>query len=889
MVSSSYSIVRIFLSCALMLALSACGGGGGGGGSTSVSKSSLVITLSSLSTKSSSVKSVSSISVTAASDINPGSRSSVAAASSAPAVTSISSIVSVLSSSSRAASSAVSNQSSLIAGQSSVVSSKSSVVANSSSSTSKGSVRSSSSSSSVTRSSSSSSTVVLTSVSISVEKNEMVVGETMPITVTGSYSDGHTEPHADAFWFLVPSGIISIDGRTITALHAGQVMIGADALAPGGGSIAINTLNIIVKEASDALLGLHLNASTTTPFVLGDTRTLSVTGDFTNVAGVAIPLADVSFDSSDSSVATVVNGVVSGVALGKVKITATYQGQSAAYDVEVVPGEIVPTGITFHVLKPTSWKNTINAHWFAPKVLGVTATKLSTFPGTAMQDLDADGWYDITLPGLKEINLLFNDGGTSAAGFHQTADQYMRKGGWFVLDEFPNPAGKYYGTWYDSKPELPQQVVCDVKTFGAKGDGTTKDTVAIQKAIDACAGKNGIVRLHDGKFVSGTIVLKSDMTLRIEPTATLFGTRDTADYPDQPKLTGNSQYLNCRKALVYSQQAKNIRIDGGGTIDGNGGTGSPWMTGLEATRPMAIFLVQTDGIVVQNITIKNSAMWTFVPFESKNIVIRGVTVQSLEGGNRDGIDPVDSQHVLIEAVDISSQDDSICLKSGNANIGVLDVMVRYSIVRKSLVANGLKFGTATKGPFKDITFDNITLENVKRGGIAVESVDGSAVSNVVYRNITMSQVGTPFYVVLGDRSSNNATLKPVVGSINNITFENILATDMAQTYGSYISGVSTLAGTFKLTNLVFKNVDLTFKGGSTNFGAQTEFNASNNSEYPDPGPTSLFPNKKDMPGYLYFRHVDNLTLTNVKVSVVPADKRPLRVNEDVSNVVENSF
>lgn len=860
MASSFYSIARISLSLSLIFVLSACGGGGGGSNSTGVTKSSSIIVINSSAKTSSSIKSVSSISVVAASDINPGPSSSTAASSTPIIVTS--------------SSTATSNQSAVkssVAGQSSVTSSKSS--------------RSSSSSSIVSSavSSSSTSSVILNSIKLSIEKNEMVVGETMPITVDGVYSDGHTEPHADAFWFLLPANIISIDGRTITALHAGEVTIGADATASDKrGSVPSNSLKITVKEAPVTLQAIHLSATTTNPFILGDTRTLSVTGDYSNAAGVAIALTDVTFDSSDSSIATVENGVITARALGKVKITASYQGKSAIYEVEVVP-----VGVTFHVLKPASWKNSINAHWFAPKVLGVTATRLSTFPGTAMQDLDADGWYDITLPGLKEINILFNDGGSTADGFHQTADQYARNDGWFVLDEFPNPAGKYYGTWYDTKPELPQQQVCDVKTFGAKGDGTTKDTAAIQKAIDACAGKNGIVRLHDGKFVSGTIVLKSDITFRIEPTATLLGTRDTADYPDQPKLTDNSQYLNCRKALIYSQQAKNIRIDGGGVIDGNGGTGSPWMTGLEATRPMALFLVQTNGITVQNITIKNSAMWTFVPFESKNIVIRGVTIQSLEGGNRDGIDPVDSQHVLIEDVDISSQDDSICLKSGNVNLGVIDVMVRYSIVRKSLVANGLKFGTATKGPFKDITFDNITLQNVKRGAIAVESVDGSAVSNIVYRNITMSQVGTPFYVVLGDRSSKNATLNPAVGSINNVTFENIKATDMTQTYGSYISGVSTLGGTFKLTNLVFKNVDLTFKGGSTNFGAQAEFNASNNNEYPDPGPTSLFPNKKDMPGYLYFRHADNITLINTNVTVSPADSRPKIVTEDVTNYTNN--
>lgn len=874
MIVQSCSAVRIFLAFILLSLLSACGGGSGGSKSISLDKSSAAVFASSVRS------SVSSVSVAAASEPNP--LSSLAAATSSQVIIASSVTASSVPRSSVAvssargpllASSAAFVQSSPAAGAASSSLARSSSQASLAASSA---VLSSSSLRSSSPASSSLSSVAIKALSISVAKTELIVGEEIAIAVMGVYPDGHMEPQADAFWVTSVSGIVSLQGRTLAALHAGTTIVSADIQAAGG-SLSSNALSITVRDAPSALLNIELSAADSGALMLGNSRLLKVTGDYTNAEGVAIANGDVKFVSGNTQVAEIsVGGSISARALGKTTITASYQGKSASYDIEVVA-----EAISFHILKPAAWKNTLNAHWFANKVLGTTSARLSTFPGTAMQDLDGDGWYDITLNGLSEINIMFNDGGSVSDGFHQTADQYARKGGWLVLDEFANPAGKYYGTWYDSKPTLSEQPVCDVKTFGAKGDGSSKDTVAIQKAIDACAGKNGIVRLSSGKFVAGTIVLKSDMTLRIEPTATLLGTRDAADYPDQPKLSGNSQYLNCRKALIYAEKAKNIRIDGGGTIDGNGGSGSPWMSGLEATRPMAIFLVQTDGITLQNITVRNSAMWTVVPFESSNIIIRGVTVNSQTGHNLDGIDIVDGHHVLIESVDITSQDDAICLKSGSTDLGVVDVMVRYSKVNKSTVANGLKFGTATKGPFRDITFDNISLNNVTRGGIAVESVDGSAVSNIVYRNITMDKVGTPFYIVLGYRSKDaNAVQR--VGSIDNITFENIVATNTTKTWGSYMSGVVINGQTYRVTDLLFKNIDVSFLGGSNNLGTPWEYNATYSGEYPDPGPSTNTATKKDMPGYLYFRHADNVNLINTKVSASPVDTRPAIVTDDVT-------
>src|SRR5262249_51868534 len=155
-----------------------------------------------------------------------------------------------------------------------------------------------------------------------------------------------------------------------------------------------------------------------------------------------------------------------------------------------------------------------------------------------------------------------------------------------------------------------------------------------------------------------------------------------------------------------------------------------------------------------------------VNMETDDLVIRNITVDSTHGGTRDGIDVVDGRHVLIEGCTVKSEDDSICLKSGVAR-GLDDVIVRNSHVLQSGVANGLKLGTASVGAFTNITFDGIDVRGVEKAAMAVESVDGAKIENVVFRNITFHDVGTPFLVLLGDRGIRAPR---TVGSVNGLRF-----------------------------------------------------------------------------------------------------------------------
>jgi hypothetical protein len=349
---------------------------------------------------------------------------------------------------------------------------------------------------------------------------------------------------------------------------------------------------------------------------------------------------------------------------------------------------------------------------------------------------------------------------------------------------------------------------CEARAFGAIGDGQAKDTEALQRAIQACsADDGGTVVLSHGTFLSGTLVLRSHVTLRIERGATLLGSRDDADYPALNPPTVNTQLADCRHALVYAVGASDVRIEGAGTIDGNADI-DKWrgMARPEGERPMAIFTAMSTRVSIEGIRVRNAATWAVVNLAVAQLVVRGITVDSPHGPTHDGIDVVDGHDVLIEDNTIDAGDDAICLKSGSAQ-GLRDVVVRRNHVRGAGVANGLKLGTASVGPMQHVLFEDITIENAQAAAMAVESVDGGELSDIIFRRITLSDVGTPVFMLLGARGP------AAVGAIHDIRFETIRGSRLRYPWGALLTGAPPdAAGRHDLKALTFKDIAITWKG-----------------------------------------------------------------------------
>lgn len=409
-------------------------------------------------------------------------------------------------------------------------------------------------------------------------------------------------------------------------------------------------------------------------------------------------------------------------------------------------------------------------------------------------------------------------------------------------------------------------LTCDVKAFGARGDGVTKDTVALQRAIDTCATSAGsTVWLHDGVFLSGTIVLRSNLTLRIDASATLKGTMVDSDYPTLYVATGNTQLVDARKALVFIYQSTGVKLTGAGTIDGSG-TNPNWV-GEEATRPMAIFAALSNGVTVEGVRVKDAGMWAVVALESDNVTFTGLDIRSYVGPNRDGIDLVDCHGVLVDGVTVYSGDDAIVLKSGSAR-GVNGVTVRNSTVLGT-GSNALKLGSASTGYFYNVTFSRITVQNTAKAAMAVMTVDGAWIDTIVFNDITVSNVAAPFFVLRGRRAFPPS---PSVGTLKNVRFENVRGTAYGA-WGSAISGQKELFGIRTVDSIFFTNVNLT---NLTPFYTATQ-PPEYYGQYPDP------PMWGNMPAYgLYARHVRGLYLNNVTFNRAAQEWRPEIYLSDVA-------
>ena len=417
-------------------------------------------------------------------------------------------------------------------------------------------------------------------------------------------------------------------------------------------------------------------------------------------------------------------------------------------------------------------------------------------------------------------------------------------------------------------PKTPPRIV-DVRQYGAVGDGKKDDTYAIQQAIDHCA-KGEMVMIPEGTYLSKTLFLHSDMTFCVGPGAVLKAMDRQVDFPplqiDSENTNWGTYDGDDARAFIFAYRAKDLRITGPGVIDGSG-YAEDWKGKDEMGRPIPIYLVQCQRVQLDDFTLKDGAMWNIVPFETDDFIMRSVNVNANIVPNRDGVDIVDCHRVLVENCTFYTDDDCICPKSGHRR-GVKDVTVRHCTIQKSGRANGIKFGTKSYGGFQRMLFHDITINDVHHAGIAVESVDGGKIKDIEFRNITMTHTGTPIFVCLGLRSDKSWGVMAQTGSIENVVFDHITASDCQQDFGCIVTGVP---GSMP-SGLVFRDLDITFRGGVTKRPEMPE-------EYSGRYPECDMWEQTPASGF-FFRHVRNVKMERCNLRVSPGDVRALVVTDD---------
>ena len=364
---------------------------------------------------------------------------------------------------------------------------------------------------------------------------------------------------------------------------------------------------------------------------------------------------------------------------------------------------------------------------------------------------------------------------------------------------------------------------CNVRTYGAKADGVTKDTHAIQAAIDACAAKGGgTVLLTAGTYVSAPIVLKSNIDLHLDKGATLLGSPDHADYP---KITEFRAPGN--QALVSAANATNLSITGEGIIDGNGE--SWWLEaravkdhgvmGSDHTRPRLVVFNHCKHILMDGVTIQNSPMWQIVPYYSDDIIIRNIKVLApLRSINTDGIDPFSSSNVTISHVFMDVGDDNIAIKSGAADSPGPDEPSRNITISDCtfLHGHGVSVGSEIAGGAQNILAQRIHFDGTDNGIRVKANRDrGADVSHITFRDIDMKNVKNALIIseyypkILPAGEVASAPITRLTPHFHDITIENVTAT------GSKSAGAIVGLPEAPVTGVTLRHVHLSADRGLT--------------------------------------------------------------------------
>jgi hypothetical protein len=411
---------------------------------------------------------------------------------------------------------------------------------------------------------------------------------------------------------------------------------------------------------------------------------------------------------------------------------------------------------------------------------------------------------------------------------------------------------------------LADKGVFDVRSFGAAGDGKKLDTASINKAIKACTkAGGGQVRFGPGRYLSGTVHLKDNVTLFLEAGATLVGTKKLDDYQyfKPPANTPEAKFGKWHSALILGVDVNNAAIGGPGVIDGNkvfNPRGEEKMRG-----PHTIILGNSRNVTIRDVTIKDSANYAVMLEFSEKVDVRGIKVT----GGWDGVHFrgwIDKPCRDINIIDCQffTGDDSI------AGRYVKGLLIKDCVVNSS--CNGIRIiGPVTNMIVQDCLFYGQGLfphrtsnrRNMLSGIILQpggwDACDG-ALEDVLISDVTMKNIATPVTVML-KRSGN---------TVDNVTITDLTATGVYRAAASVESWCETACG-----RVVFRDTSIEYTGGGTAKQAKEPARK--------PGVDA-----RTLPVWgFYGKNARDIILENVHLYCAKDDLRPVIGCEDIDRLV----
>jgi polygalacturonase len=332
---------------------------------------------------------------------------------------------------------------------------------------------------------------------------------------------------------------------------------------------------------------------------------------------------------------------------------------------------------------------------------------------------------------------------------------------------------------------IPVKKLFAVNEYGAKGDGTTLDTASIQKAIDRATTVGGTVTFEPGTYLSGSIFLKSGVTLLVPEGATIVGSEKLEDYPMLPTRIAGIE-MSWPAALVNVREQQNVTITGKGSIDGDGPAwwklywdlranyepkGLRWASDYDARRPRLLLIQNSSQVQLGGgIELRRSGFWTVQILYSHDVHVDGVTIRNNEGGkgpSTDGIDIDSSRNIVVEHADVDVNDDALCLKAGRDSDGLRvnrpteNLVIRDSIIRHGAAA--ITIGSETSGGFRNIEVYNITALSGVPSGVLFKSARtrGGFARDIRIHDLMLEGVAIPIHITMNwNPTYSYATIPP---------------------------------------------------------------------------------------------------------------------------------
>lgn len=437
----------------------------------------------------------------------------------------------------------------------------------------------------------------------------------------------------------------------------------------------------------------------------------------------------------------------------------------------------------------------------------------------------------------------------------------------------------------------PLEATKSIVDYGARPDGRTMNTRAIQRAIDDAAQAGGVVHVPAGKFLTGRVDLRSRVTLYLDEGCVLLGSTNLKDYEGGD---GSSQ-----RHLIYAGNLEDVALAGPGTIDGQGAAfwepsgkaplpaSQAWAdVASHALKPKSsgrpspmILFANCRGVRVDGVRLENSAGWTLHMLNCDSVRITGIAVRNpVNGPNTDGIDMTGCQDAVVSGCSVETGDDALCLKSEGSSGAEPRLVKNITVTNCTLCTccNGFKLGTSSEGGFENVVFSNSVIQNgpVPLGervisGIALEVIDGGWIDGVQVSGIRMERTRTPIFIRLGNRK--RVRDYPQHG-LRRVTIENIQASESV--LASSITGIpGDAVEEIALTGLRIENL---LRAQPDSFGPAVP---EKETAYPEARMFGMLPASG-----LYVRHARNLRMKDIEFSTSSGESRSTLVFDDVDGV-----